>query len=158
MVKSPVPFAVVCTGKKKRKAWKLLSLLGEFDTDLLIGQNNHEAQFESRVNTMEEYITSTNVNDLAQADSPQVDLHTLERSIAGTVRSEVENVMSSVQTRVQDAILTATESLVIPRVEVAMRSVNASSGDANSVVPDPEQKDVLGIIENPQMTDSNRMK
>ena len=48
-------------------------------------------------------------------------MHTLEEKIVRKVRSEVDSVMSAVETKVQDAVMTAVESLVIPRVDVAMK-------------------------------------
>ena len=52
----------------------------------------------------------------------------LRKNIANKVRSEVDNVITLVETRVLDAVLTAIENLVIHRVQLAMKSVNASSG------------------------------
>ena len=43
------------------------------------------------------------------------------------MRSEVNNLMTSIETRVQDAVLTGTEKLVFHRVELAMKSANAPS-------------------------------
>ena len=54
-------------------------------------------------------------------------MHTLEQNIVSKVRTEVDKVMTAVKTRVQDAVLTAIESLVFLRVELAMKSANASS-------------------------------
>ena len=77
---------------------------------------------------MEENNTSKNANDPAKVDDPQVD-----------VRSELNSLMTTVKTRVKDAILIAIESLLIPRLEPAMNSVKASSGrDVDSVLPDPD--------------------
>ena len=62
----------------------------------------------------------------------------IERNISDRVHGEVDNVVAEDETRVHDAFLTAVESLVVPRVEVAMKSINASSGrDPESVVLDP---------------------
>ena len=43
-------------------------------------------------------------------------------------RREVDLVMTLIKTRLQDAVLIAIEILLIARVELAMKSVNASSG------------------------------
>ena len=65
-------------------------------------------------------------------------LLTLEKNIVGEVRSEVDSVMKTVETRVQYAVMTAIENLVFPRLELATKSVNASSGHkVVSVVSDP---------------------
>ena len=67
-----------------------------------------------------------------------MDTQAIERNFTDRVHGEVDNVVAEDETRVHDAILTAMESLVVPRVEVAMKSINASSGrDPESVVLDP---------------------
>ena len=64
--------------------------------------------------------SSDNVSNLTQVNYPQVDVHTLEENIFSKVRSEPDNVLTSVKTRVKDAVMTEIENLVIPRVELAM--------------------------------------
>ena len=72
--------------------------------------------------------------------------------------SEAHIVVTTVETFVRVAVLTALELLLIPRLELAMKSVNASSGpDVNSVVPDPDQRKFSGYIESLQMTASSRI-
>ena len=54
----------------------------------------------------------------------------------------MDNVLTSVETRIQDAVLTAIEILVIPRVELAMKSVNAPSRrNVDGHVLEHEQRD-----------------
>ena len=63
--------------------------------------------------------------------------------------------MTTVETRVQDAVLTTKENLVIPGVKLAMKLTNASSGrsvDCNVLGPD--QRDFSGNVEGLQMTTS----
>ena len=55
------------------------------------------------------------------------------------MRSEVDNVMTSVETRVLEAVLTAVENLATPKMELAVKSANAhseSSVDVNVLEPD----------------------
>ena len=55
---------------------------------------------------------------------------------------------TAVETRVQDAVLTAIENSVIAGIEPAMKSIKTSSGpDADSVVFDPDRKDFSENIE-----------
>ena len=70
-------------------------------------------------------------------------MHTLEENIVGKVQNEVDNVMTSVETRVQDAVLTAIEILVILRVELAMKSAKAPPSDrrVDGKVLELDQKD-----------------
>ena len=82
-----------------------------------------------------------------------MDIKTLDRDTADRVRSEEGNAMLAVGTRVHDAMLAAMDSLVMHRLELAMRSANVSSGrDTRIVVLDPDQRDFSGNSEGLQMT------
>ena len=66
--------------------------------------------------------------------------------------------MTMVKTRKHDAVLTVIESLLIPRAELAMKSVNASSRrSVDSVVLDPDRSDFLRIVESLLTTASSRI-
>ena len=94
----------------------------------MIGQNNNETQVESRANKADRGNFPKNTNGPIQIISLQVDMHTLEESSVSKVRSEVDSVMTAVETRVQDAVLTAIENLIFPRVELAKKLTNVSLG------------------------------
>ena len=80
-------------------------------------------------------------------------MHTLEKNVVATVQNEVDKVMKMVETRVQNAVLTAMEILQIARVEFAMKSVNASSErGVDSFVLDRDQRDFSRNVEDLQMT------
>ena len=99
-----------------------------------------------------------NTTNPTQVNYPQVDVHTLVENIVSKVRSEMDNVMTSVETRIQDAVLTAIENLVILRVEMAMKSANAPSGQSvDGNVWQHDQRDFWGNIEGVQMTASSRI-
>ena len=84
-------------------------------------------------------------------------MHTLEENFVSKVRSVVDNVMTSVETIVEDAVLTAREILLVPRVELAMKSANALSvRSVDGNVLEPDQKDFMGNIECLQVTASSR--
>ena len=57
-------------------------------------------------------------------------------------------MITLVETRVQDAVLTAMENLVIPRVELAIKSANPHPDrSADSNVMETDQRVFLGNIE-----------
>ena len=87
-----------------------------------------------------------------------MDIHTLEKNIVSEVRSEVDSVMTRLETKVQDAVLTAIKNLIFLRLQLAIKSVNASllHGDG-SVLWDRDQKDFSGKIEGLQMAGSSRI-
>ena len=64
----------------------------------MIRQNNYEAPIESRIGTTGENITSNYTNISAAVDCSQLDVHSLEKSFAIRVRSEVDNGMTTVET------------------------------------------------------------
>ena len=109
--------------KQTRTRGYLASSLKE--TDFMIGQSNQDEQSESRDNVNCRGTSSNSIKNPTQINHPQVDVHTLQENIVSKVRSEVDIVMTSVETRVKDAVLTAMENLVILRVELAMESANA---------------------------------
>ena len=112
---------MVFTGKKKQQNRELFSQLDESDTDSTIGQNNRETQGGCTTNLVDIGNSSINMEGPIQVNSPQMDIHKLEENIVSKVRNEVDNVMMTVGARFQDALLTAIENLVIPRVELAMK-------------------------------------
>ena len=148
---------MVSTRKKKQQNKRLFSQLSERDTDFMLWQGNQDEQTESRDNTLRRGTSSDNSSNPGQINYPQVDVHTLEENFVSKVQSEVDNVMKSVETRVQDAVLTAIEILVIPRVELAVKSVNAhSEWSVDGNILEPHQRDFLGDIEGLRMTAFSR--
>ena len=93
---------MVSTRKKKPQNKRLFSQLSESDADFMTGESNHEAQASNRFNAIDEGTSSNKITDLVQVNSPQVDMRTLEENIVSKVRSEMDNVMTSIETRVQN--------------------------------------------------------
>ena len=71
---------------------------------------------------------------------------TLERCFNERIDREMSNIVDTVEDRLQNAILTAIENIVAPKIDLAIRSINASSGrDATSVSANSERKEHVGI-------------
>ena len=71
---------------------------------------------------------------------------TLERCFNERIDRELSNFVDTVEDRILNAILTAIDSIVAPKVELAIRSIHASSGrDATSVTANPERGEHVGI-------------
>ena len=150
---------MVSTRKKKQQKKRLFNQpLSERYTDFMIGQSNQHEQTESRDNMLRRGTPSGNASNSAQTNYPQVDVHTLEENIVSKMRSEVENVMTSVECGVQDAVSTAIENSVPPRVELAMKSANVhSERSVDCNVLEHDQRYFLGKIEGLRMTASSRI-
>ena len=64
---------------------------------------------------------------------------TLERCFNEWIDREMGNIVDTVEDRIHNAILTAIDSIITPEIELAIRSINASSGrDATNVMADSE--------------------
>ena len=126
LVSSIVDVERVSTRKKQQNK-RFFSQLSERDTDFMIGQSNQDEQTGSRDKIICRGTSSDNASNSTQINYPQVDVHTLAEKIVRKVRSEVGNVMTSVETGIQDRVLTAIENLAIPWVELDMKSANAPS-------------------------------
>ena len=79
----------------------------------MTGQSNQVEQTENRDNMFRIGTSPDNANNPAQNICSQVDIHPPEENNVSKVRSEVDNVMTSVETTVQDAVLIAIENFII---------------------------------------------
>ena len=76
-----------------------------------------------------------------------LNVKTLERCYNERIDREMSNIVDTVENRIQNAIFTAIDSIVAPKIELAIRSINASSGrDATSVSANSERRERVGII------------
>ena len=74
-----------------------------------------------------------------------VNVKTLERCFNESIDREVSNIVDTVDDRIQNAILTAIDNIVTPKIELAIRPVNASSGrDVTSVNANSERGEHVG--------------
>ena len=75
-----------------------------------------------------------------------MNVKTLERCFNESVDREMNNVVDTVEDRIQSAILTAIDNIVAPKIELAIRSISASSGrDVTSVSVNSERREHAGI-------------
>ena len=126
----------------------------------MIGQSDHEAQKENIKITIDENITLNKTNNSTQVKGSQVVSHTytFEKNFTKKIRCEVDSVMTTVETSMHDPVLTAIENLVVPTVELSIKSVNTSSARSlDVVVLEPDERNFSGIVEGLQLIVSNRI-
>ena len=71
---------------------------------------------------------------------------TLEKCFNERIDKEMSNIIDTVKDRIQNAILTAIDGIVALKIELAIRSINASCGrDATSVMENSERGEHIGI-------------
>ena len=70
----------------------------------------------------------------------------LERCFNEKIDREMSNIVDTVEDRIQNAILAAIDNNIAPKIESAIRSINASSGrDVTSVTANSECGEHVGI-------------
>ena len=139
---------MVSTRKKRQSNKRLLSQLDDFDQDMIIGNAVSESQENAVVNegTNERDFTVGTSNNDSVINGNAKSMKTLERCFNERIDREMNNIVETVEDRVQNAILTAIENIVAPKIELAIRSINASSGrDATSVSANSERRERVGI-------------
>ena len=72
-------------------------------------------------------------------------MKTLERCFNERIDREMSNIVDTAEDTIQNAFLTAIENIVAPKIELAIRSINTSSGrDATSVSANSERREHVG--------------
>ena len=139
---------MVSTRNKRQSNKRLLSQLDDFDRDKIIGNAVSERQENAVVNEGtkdRDFTVGTSSND-SIVNGNAMSVKTLERCFNEWIDREMSNIVDTVEDRIQNAILTAIDNIVTPKIELAIRSINASSGrDAISVSASSERREHVGI-------------
>ena len=138
---------MVSTRKKRQSNKRLLSQLDDFDQDIIIGNVSSESQ-NVMVNECTDdrnfTVGTSNVSSIVNENSMNVE--TLERCFNERIDREMNNIVDTVEDRIQNAILTAIDNIVAPKIELAVRSINASSGrDVASASGNSERRELEGV-------------
>ena len=139
---------MVSTRKKRQSNKRLLSQLDDFDQDMIIGNSTSERQESVEVNegTNDQDFTVGTSNVSSIVNENALNVKTLERCFNERIDMEMVNIVDTVEDRIQNAILTAIDNIVIPKLELAIRSINASSGrDVTSASGNSERRGYEGI-------------
>ena len=139
---------MVSTRKKRQSNKRLLSQLDDFDQDIIIGNAVRERQGNAVVNggTNDRDFTVGISNDSSVANGNAVSVKILKRCFNERIDREMSNIVDTVEDGIQNAILTAIDNIIAPKIELAIRSIKASSGRvATSVSANWERREHLGI-------------
>ena len=139
---------MVSTRKKRQSNKRLLRQSDDFDQDMIIGNTASERQESVEVNegTNDQDFTVGTSNVSSIVNENALNVKTLERCFNERIDREMSNIVDTVEDRIQNAILTAIDNIVAPKIELAVRSINASSGrDVTSVSANSERREHVGI-------------
>ena len=139
---------MVSTRKKKQSNKRLLSQLDDFDQDVILDNAARESQENVVVNEStndRDFNVGTYSNDIA-INECTVNVKILERCFNERIDKEMSIIVDAVEDRIQNAILTTIDNIVAPKIELAIWSINASSGwDVTSVNANSEHGEHVGI-------------
>ena len=142
---------MVSTRKKRQSNKRLLNQLDDFDSDMIIGNAVRERQENAVVNEStddRDFTVGTSSND-SVFNGNSMNVKTLERCFNEKIDREMNNIVDTVEDRIQNAILTAIGNIIAPKIELAIRSINASSGrDVASVSVNSEHVGINAFFEN----------
>ena len=133
---------MVSISKKRQSNRRLLSQLDDFDQDVVIGNTANERHENIVVNegTKDRDFTVGTSSYNTAVNESMVNVKTLEMCFNKRIDREISNIVDTVQDRTQNATLTAIDNIVVPKIELQMRSINASSGrDVTSVTANSER-------------------
>ena len=140
---------MVSTRKKRQSNRRLVSQSDDFDQDIIIGNTAGERQGITIVKggTGDRYFTVGTSGKTLKTNEKAVNVKTLERCFIERNAKEMSNIVDTVEERTQSAILTYIESIVARKIELAIRSICASSGrDATRVTANSQRVEHIRII------------
>ena len=139
---------MVSTRKERQSNKKFLNQVDDFDQDMIIGNAASVRQENIVVNegtNDRDFTVGTSSNNKAFNENV-VNVKTMERCFNKRIDREIDNFVDIVEERIQNAFLTAIDNIVAPKIELAIRSINASSGrDVTSVTANSERGQHVGI-------------
>ena len=138
---------MISTRKKRQSNRRLLSQLDDFDQDMVIGNAAHEKQENNVVNegTNDRYFTVGTCSKNTANNESMVNVKILKMCFNERIDTEMSNIVDTVESMIQNAIWTATDNIVAPKIEIAIRSIHASSGqDVTSVTANSERGEHVG--------------
>ena len=121
---------MVSTRKKRQSNRRLLSQVDGIDQDIINFNTAGERQEKTLVTegTGDRDFTVGTFGNNLMANENTVNVKTLESCFNETIDWEMSNIVDTVEDRIQNATLLAFDSMIAPKIELAIRSINTPSG------------------------------
>ena len=139
---------MVSTRKNRQPNKRLLSQLDDFEQDMVIDNATSERQesFVANEGTNDQDFTVGTSHTNSINNENALNVKTLERCFNERIDREMNNIVDTVEDRIQNANLIAIDNIIAPKIELAIKSVKASSGrDTTSVSANSERREHTGI-------------
>ena len=139
---------MVSTRKRRKSNRKLLCQLDDFDQDIILGNTVSDRQENATVNEgtgdRDFSVGTSDINLMTNRNT--VNVKTLDKSFFERIDKVLGNIVDTVEDRIQNAILTAIDSIVAPKVKLVIRAINMSFGrDVTSVAANSESGELIGV-------------
>ena len=114
----------------KAENFLLLSQLHDFDQEVIIGDAVRCRKQNVMVSSgpVDKKFIADNNEDDAIANESTMNVQTLQKCLAKWIGREMPNIADTVEDGIETVILTAIDKNITTRIELAVRSKNASSG------------------------------
>ena len=136
-----IVISVIQLEKKQENRW-VLSQFNDFDQDVIIGDDLSSERQSAVVNSTPtdcEYTANENVSNRTKNQNT-VNVQTLKRCRTDKHHRATDALLETVEGRIQSAFLTIFDNFFTTRIELAVRSINESSGqDATFVAGNSER-------------------
>ena len=121
---------MVSTRKKRQSNRRLRSQLDDPDQDNIIGNDMSDRQENVVVNegNVDKDFTTKNSGINLATNENLVNVKTLERCVNEKIDKEMGNIVDTVKDRIQNAFLTEIDNFISPKIDLAIKAMNASSG------------------------------
>ena len=138
---------MVSIQKKKKPIRRLFCQLDYFDHDVNIGDAaRSKKQNVANNDRVDREFSVIDTDSSAVVYENSVDVQMLKRILTNRNTNEMSNVVEKLEEKILNALLTAMDNIIIPRIELAVRSMKASSGqDIASVTTNSESSEQLEI-------------
>ena len=139
---------MVSTRKKSQPNRRLLSRLDDSDQDMIFdaASARQENIVVNESTYDQDFTAGTSSSSSTAINESMVNVKSSERCFNERFDREMNIIVNTVEDRIQNAFLTAIENIVTPKIELAIRSINASSGrDVTSGTANSERGEHVGI-------------
>ena len=139
---------MVSTRKKTQSNGRVLSQSDDYNQDNIIGIAMSDRQGNTTFNegTPDQEFTVGNCDSNPTVSENVVNVNTFENCFTKKIDRETGNIDDTVEDMIRDAILIAIDKTITPKIELAITSINASSGrDATSGMANSERGEHMDI-------------
>ena len=140
---------MVSTRKKKQQHQRLSCQIMDFYPDVFFDESVSSGRQIVVLNSgpADREFTATKNDSIQRFNENTMNVQTRQRCLTDRIDREMSTIVETVEDRIQNGFLTSIDIIITPRIELAVRLVNASSGpDTASVTANSDCGEHIRII------------